>query len=197
LRISGADDPIYTQLAFYECTFEEKKNIALYNWYLHLTPHLSLYITKSVVHRFVIYVDDTGPKDVAPFYAFEQRFLRGLPQLDPVLTAFADVLLRLCDQYDTFSGNTILTTTFDFINSSCMESTVESLSLIREAQRFPWYLRDQTGFGRVYVTFMFTKTRKVAVPDYIQAMPDMNYWTSAANDLLSSVSFSMSLRELC
>jgi hypothetical protein len=132
-------------------------------------------------------VDDRAAKDVAPFAVFEQRFLRGLPQLDPVLTAFADVILSLYDHYDVFVANTILTATFDFVNSSCMEPTVESLPLIREAEDFPWYLRDQTGIGKAFTLFMFTKSSKVAITDYIQAIPNMNYWISSVNDFLSFV----------
>jgi hypothetical protein len=108
-----------------------------------------------------------------------------LPQLDPVLTAFADVIISLYDHYDVFVMNTILTATFDFVNSSCMEPTVESLPLIREAKSFPWYLRDLTGIGKAFTLFMFTKSSKVAITDYIQAIPNMNHWISCVNDFLS------------
>ena len=137
--------------------------------------------------RLAIYVDDKASKDIAPFAVFQQLFLRGLPQLDPVLTAFADVVISLYDHYDAFVMNTILTATFDFVNSSCMEPTVEWLPLIREAGSFPWYLRDQTGIGKAFTLFMFPKSSKVTITDYIQAIPDMNYWISCVNDFLSFV----------
>ena len=104
-----------------------------------------------------------------------------------MLTAFADVIVSLYDHYDVFVANTILTATFDFVNSSCMEPTVESLPLIREAGDFPWYLRDQTGIGKAFTLFMFTKSSKVAITDYIQAIPNMNYWIAGVNDFLSFV----------
>jgi hypothetical protein len=118
-----------------------------------------------------------------------------LPQLDPVLTAFADVIISLYDHYDVFVMNTILTATFDFVNSSCMEPTVESLPLIREAESFPWYLRDQTGIGKAFTLFMFTKSSKVAITDYIQAIPNMNHWISCVNDFLSFVLLFVLARE--
>ncbi|KAF8220530.1 terpenoid synthase [Tricholoma matsutake] len=154
------------ELAFHECTFEEKKLIALYNW-------------------FIIYVDDKASKDVAAFSAFEQRFLRGLPQLEPVLTVFAEVIISLCEHYDTLTANAILTATFEFVNSNCMEPAIESVPLIRDAGRFPWYLRDQTGIGKAYALMAFPKTRKLPFTDYIQAVPDMNYWIATVNDFLS------------
>jgi len=142
---------------------------------------------KHALRRLAIYVDDRASEDVAPFAVFQQRFLHGLPQLDPVLTAFADVIISLYDHYDVYVMNTILTATFDFVNSSCMEPTVESLPLIREAGSFPWYLRDQTGIGKAFTLFMFTKSSKVVITDYIQAIPNMNYWIACVNDFLSFV----------
>jgi Trichodiene synthase (TRI5) len=127
-------------------------------------------------------------KEVAAIAAFEQRFLRGLPQLDPVLTAFAEALISLCDHYDTYVANSILTATFDFVNSTSMESAIESVPLIQDAGRFPWFLRDQTGVGKAFTLMVFPKSRKVAITNYLQAVPDMNYWVSAVNDFLSSVS---------
>jgi len=157
-----------------------------------LLPVIILSRTEFVVLRFIIYVDDMASKDVASFGAFEQRFLRGQPQLEPVLKVFADVILSLCDQYDTLAANAILTATFEFVNSNCMEPAIESVPLIRDAGRFPWYLRDQTGIGKAYAFMAFPKSKKLALTDYIQAVSDMNYWIAAINDFLSSVSLSSS-----
>ncbi|KAF8236723.1 terpenoid synthase [Tricholoma matsutake] len=154
------------EVGYPECTFEEKKAIAMFNW-------------------LAIYVDDVTSKNVAIVAAFEQRFLRGLPQLDPVLTVFAEVIISLCDHYDTLVANVILTAILDFVNSSCMEPTIERLPLIQDAGRFPWYLRDQTGIGKGFALFMFTKSSKIVITDFIQAIPDLNYWISAVNDFLS------------
>ena len=82
---------------------------------------------------------------------------------------------------------TILTTAFDFVNSSCMEPTVKCLPWICEARSFPWYLHDQTGIGKAFTLFIFAKSSKITIIDYIQAIPDMNYWISCINDFLSFV----------
>lgn len=144
-----------------------------------------------MTYRLAIYVDDVTSKNVAIVAPFEQRFLRGLPQLDPVLTAFAEVIISLCDHYDTLVANVILTAILDFVNSSCMEPTIERLPLIQDAGRFPWYLRDQTGIGKGFALFMFTKSSKIVITDFIQAIPDLNYWISAVNDFLSCVSINL------
>jgi hypothetical protein len=111
--------------------------------------------------------------------------------LEPVLAVFAEIIIALCNQYDTLTANAILTATFEFVNSNCMEPVIESVPLIRDAGRFPWYLRDQTGIGKAYALMAFPKTRKFPITDYIQAVPDMNYWIAAINDFLSYVSSSL------
>lgn len=62
-------------------------------------------------------MDDQASKDVVAFGSFEQCFIRGLPQLEPVLAVFAEVIIALCDKYDTLAANAILTANFEFINS--------------------------------------------------------------------------------
>ena len=133
-------------------------------------------------------MDDKASKDVAAFGSFEQRFVRGLQQLEPVLSVFAEVIIALCDNYETLAANAILTATFEFVNSSCMELAIESVALIQDAGRFPWYLRDQTGIGKAYALMAFPKSKKLPITDCIQAVPDVNFWIAAINDFLSSVS---------
>jgi hypothetical protein len=135
----------------------------------------------------LIYIDDMSSRDVGPFAVFEQRLLRGLPQLNAVLDALADVLFRMCDQYETPTANSILTATFEFVNSTCIEPDIETLPLVRGCTRFPWFLRDRTGVAIAFALMLFPKSKRIGVTDYIQALPDMNFWISVTNDLLSCV----------
>ena len=100
---------------------------------------------------------------------------------------YAESIVSLCDQYDTLAANVILTSSFEFINSMRMEQAIESVPLIGNAGSFPWFLRDQTGGGKAYAFMVFPKSKNLAITDYMQAVPDMNYWISVTNDLLSSV----------
>jgi hypothetical protein len=131
-------------------------------------------------------------RDSTPCTVFQERFLRGQPQLDPVLDALADVLLSMWTQYDSLCTNTIIAAVFEFITYSCIEPEVEALPLIRGAQRIPWFLRERTGVAAAFALMVFPKTRKINLLKYIQAMPDMNFWISVTNDLLSSVSHRLS-----
>lgn len=127
-------------------------------------------------------------RDTSPFVVFEERFLRRMPQLNPVLEALVDVLLRIYDQYESTTANYIMNATFNFVNSTCMEPEIERLPLMRGVVRFPWFLRDQTGVAIGFGLMLFPKSKDIGVTDYIQALPDMNFWISATNDMLSSVS---------
>lgn len=135
----------------------------------------------------MFYVDDMAAKEVDVFSSFQQRFLRSLPQLNDVLTAFADLLLCMCDQYDTITANSIISATFEFVNSSCIEPEIETLSLIQGVARFPLFLRDRTGVSTSFALMLFPLGKGIGVKDYIQALPDMIFWISVTNDLLSYV----------
>ncbi|RDB27321.1 Trichodiene synthase [Hypsizygus marmoreus] len=155
------------ELGFPGYTFDEKKNIALYSWY-------------------VVYIDDTVLTDAHPFVAFQQRFMRGLPQLDPVLDAYAAVLHALCDQYDTLPANFILSATFEYISATCLEPVLPEVTIRR---RFPGFLRDRTGLGIPYALFVLAKPHSEHCIRFFascsQALPDMNFWIAGINDVLS------------
>ncbi|KAG6860529.1 hypothetical protein C0995_010100 [Termitomyces sp. Mi166 len=154
------------ELAYHDCTFDEKKQIALYNW-------------------FLIYIDDVSSKDVTAYVAFEERFIRNLPQLDPVLDRLASVLRAMFDFYPVFFANSIISATFDFVSGTCIEPSVEKLQLSSASARFPWFLRDRTGVAVAFALMLFPKSRPVDYVTCFQAMADMDFWISATNDLLS------------
>ncbi|KAG6833265.1 hypothetical protein H0H87_009440 [Tephrocybe sp. NHM501043] len=154
------------ELAYHDCTMSEKKNIALYNWYL-------------------IYIDDMSSRDITAYVAFHERFLRGLPQLDPVLDGLASVLHAMFDLYTVFFANSIISATFDFISGTCLEPSVEQLQSLPTSTRFPWFLRDRTGVAVAFALMLFPNSRKVDYVTCFQAMADMDFWISATNDLLS------------
>lgn len=112
-----------------------------------------------------------------------------MPQLDPVLEALVEVLLRICDQYDTQTANFILTATFNYLNSTCLEPEIETKTLTRGAVRFPWFFRDRTGLSLAFAHMLFPKSQGIGLADYIQVLEDMNFWICGVNDILSCVDF--------
>ena len=130
-----------------------------------------------------------APKDPNTFMVFQQRFLSGQPQLNPVLDALGETLTRLWDLYDPLCANSIIVSVFEFLTATCMEPKLERLPRIRSTQRFPWFIRERNGVGVAYALFMFAKSSRTDIMEFIQAIPDMNFWIDATNDLMSSVLF--------
>ncbi|KAF8480583.1 isoprenoid synthase domain-containing protein [Gautieria morchelliformis] len=154
------------EICYHECSFPEKQNIALFTWYC-------------------IYVDDMAPKDPSSYSGFEQRFLSGQPQLNPVLDAFASVLLRMWDLYDPLCANSIIVAAFELVTICCMEPEIEKLPVLRGAQRFSWFVRHGNGVGPAYALMSFTKSSQMNTMEYIQAVPVMDRWICLTNDILS------------
>ena len=166
--------------------------MALFTWYVRAVPYASG-PDDSSLYRYILYVDDMAPKDPGPFRVFQQRFLNGQPQLNPVLDALVGVMMRFWDLYDPLCANSIIAFTFEFVTSTSMQTDLEKLSLVRGTQRFPMFLRDRTGASIPYALLMFTKSTQIDLMEYFQALPDMNFWINIVNDILSSVSLSSPL----
>lgn len=125
-------------------------------------------------------------EDASCLREFQLRLLRGLPQPDLVLQAYADILSKICDQYDTPMAGFIINSTSDFINFTSIEPKLSSLSHVHcGSTRFPCFLRDRTGLGIAVALLMFPKTLQSDFTQYIEALPDMAFWVGATNDLLS------------
>lgn len=154
------------ELGYPHCTLDEKKNIALYNW-------------------FAIYIDDRVTKDPLPFREFGSRLVRRQPQLDNVLTQFTEVLDRMWDMYDPLAASAIFNHTMQFVTGCCIEPELEKTPLKAGIERFPWYIRDLTGVSVAFSLFGFVKRENFDMMRIIQAIPDMNFWVALTNDLLS------------
>lgn len=139
------------------------------------------------MQRFCIYADDQVTRDPIPFQEFGSRLLRRQQQLDPVLTNFTEVLERMWDLYDPLAASVMFNHTLGFITGCCIEPELETLPLKQGVDRFSWYIRDLTGIAIAFSLFPFTKKGKFNMLQVIQALPDMNFWVCATNDLLSCV----------
>ncbi|GJJ15978.1 hypothetical protein Clacol_010257 [Clathrus columnatus] len=151
-----------SELGCYKSTLEEKKNVA-----------------------FGVYIDDKVTKDPAPFKEFASRLIRNQQQLDPILTAFTEVLGRMWDSYDPLAASAIFDDALSFVTGTCIEPELHRLPLVQGINRFSWYIRDLTGASNAYGLFPFTKSGNFNMLNVVQALPDMNFWTCLTNDLLS------------
>ncbi|KIJ56160.1 hypothetical protein M422DRAFT_239367 [Sphaerobolus stellatus SS14] len=136
---------------------EEKQTLALFTW-------------------FVVYVDDQVSTQGYPIQSFQRRCLSGQRRTDPLLDALMDVFHRLWDFYDTLSCNGIIRSAQTFMTSSCIEKLLETVPLVPNVTCFPWYIRKATGLATCYATFWFTKSCGFQAMDFIQALPDIEFY---------------------
>ncbi|KAH9965491.1 isoprenoid synthase domain-containing protein [Russula dissimulans] len=156
----------FAEMIYHGLSLELKKIIAQFAWYL-------------------IYVDDVAPQNTAPYLAFQHRFLRKLPQLDPVLDALTDVLHLIYDHYDVVFANTIISGTFDYITVTCMEPVTNSSTLTPNVARFPWFFRSRTGVAIPFALLSFPKSRNPDIGVTLQILPTIDFWIAAGNDFFS------------
>lgn len=104
-----------------------------------------------------------------------------------MLDAFADVLDSLHEHYDPLAANQIVTSLLNFINLTPIESQIAqgSFTVPARSRRFPGFLRDRSGLGVPFALFAFPGSLGLDASAYLRALPDMDFWICAANDLLS------------
>ncbi|KAF7790953.1 hypothetical protein EIP86_001912 [Pleurotus ostreatoroseus] len=116
---------------------------------------------------------------------FSSRLCAGMPQLHPVLTALNENLSRMSDYYPPYTSQSILISTFQFINACAFERTTSSMALHPDAVMFPGYKRIRSGVGEAYIFFAWDKFRFPDITVYVQIVPDMTLFISYVNDIFS------------
>ncbi|KAG6899726.1 hypothetical protein C0993_007533, partial [Termitomyces sp. T159_Od127] len=115
----------------------------------------------------------------------EERFLRNLPQLDPILDGLASCLLAVFDLYPTLFATLIVGSIFDYMVATCSEPLINAQSQ-SSSTLFPSFLRRQTGAGSAYALMIFSNSlQPVNYTACFHALADMNFWVAGTNDILS------------
>lgn len=135
----------------------------------------------------MVYLDGLVSTDAESLLAFQERFLRRQPQLDPVLDALSDVFIQLYDIFQPYCANLILSSSLEFLTGTAFEPQIKALTLDSTAKQFPWYLRELTGIAEGFSHLVFPMRLGINVLEYVKAIPDMCRWLNLTNGLLSSV----------
>lgn len=126
--------------------------------------HIALY------SYLLMLADDLGVTTQA-LEEFSTRLCAGMPQLHPVLTALNEILSRMPDYYLPYASQSILISTFQFINACAFERTTENMALHQDAVLFPEYKRARSGIGEAYAFFVWDKFRFPDITAYVQVVP--------------------------
>ena len=94
-------------------------------------------------------------------------------QPDPVLERLAELLKTRTHQlWNACSADAIVAGTLDAVAAMYVEhSTQDTLVIVPQATRFPYYLRTRAGIGPPYIHFAFMGEWREAPDTYLQVIP--------------------------
>lgn len=88
--------------------------------YAHL-PDTAVRVLVALYTACGIYLDDKFKQDVDGVAKFTERFLRGIPQGDRALDAFADLILETFHHFPQFAANLMVSSTLNAVNALLLE----------------------------------------------------------------------------
>lgn len=136
--------------------------------------------------RYFLYVDDLVSVNPASVLQFQERFIRGLPQLDPILNALADVLRDIFGRWDDLTASFIISGALKYMAHRWIETSMEkSLPSLPKNSHFATFQRQGSGIGKGYSIFGFSKSSGLNGVDYLHVLPEMGRYIDISNDVLS------------
>lgn len=123
------------------------------------------------LYSYLLMLADDLDVAIQALEEFATRLCAGMPQLHPVLTALNEILARMPDYYLPYASQSILISTFQFINACAFERTTADMVLHQDAVLFPEYKRARSGIGEAYAFFVWDKFRFPDITAYVQVVP--------------------------
>ncbi|KAH7885526.1 isoprenoid synthase domain-containing protein [Phlebopus sp. FC_14] len=132
-----------------------------------------------------IFVDDTASRasEVGYVYQFNGRFIQKEAQHNGVLDALADLLHETPVHFLPVPANLVTTSILNFVTANILEYETKDMDVLIDAERYPTYARVMSGVAEAYAFMVFS--RKIALNDYVQAIPEMILFIHNMNDILS------------
>jgi hypothetical protein len=100
--------------------------------YSHLED-ISIRVWMALITAAAIYCDDKFLKDTNAVGVFCERFLRGQPQEDRALNAFADLLLETPRFYPRVTANLMVTSMLNLINAVLLDHQTLGMKVLHLA----------------------------------------------------------------
>ncbi|KAL0577773.1 hypothetical protein V5O48_004200 [Marasmius crinis-equi] len=128
-------------------------------------------------------LDDVFKTNPEHMGGFNERFIKGLPQDDPILEAFAKILLETSKYYGRTQSALIVTSTLDFVTSLSIDLEIPRVTDVSEFSSFAAYCRSLSGVSVAYAMFIFTED--VPLATYLPCLTHMSTYINSMNDVLS------------
>jgi hypothetical protein len=128
---------------------------------------------------FAAYIEDfITPRNPPALAVFQQRFVSGQPQLDPVLDHFADHLRQIWRHYPPFTANIMVNSALDFVGGCYFEVITNGMRIHQTAYRYPDWIRGKTSLADLFILFLWPASQFPEISAYIQAAPSVSHFFS-------------------
>ncbi|KAJ3801877.1 isoprenoid synthase domain-containing protein [Lentinula aff. detonsa] len=150
--------------------------------YAHL-GNTSAQVWIALYTACAVYCDDKFQKDTDAVAVFSERLMRGQPQEDRALDAFADLILEIPRHFPRVTANIMVTSTLNFVNALLLEDQTKGLKVSAWADNYPTFSRIMSGANELYGLAIFPP--EIPVQSFIQALPSLMLVIMNVNDILS------------
>ncbi|KAF5390788.1 hypothetical protein D9757_004432 [Collybiopsis confluens] len=152
--------------------------------YAHLPENTAgIQIWIALITAAAIYCDDKFLKDTSSVDVFCDRLLRGQPQADRALNAFAELIVETPKYFPPLTANLIMVSIFNFINSILLNKQTLGMEASPVADNYRIFTRRMSGIAEFYGLAAFPA--HLPVDSFIQALPSMMTFIVDVNDILS------------
>ncbi|KAF5381860.1 hypothetical protein D9757_008347 [Collybiopsis confluens] len=151
--------------------------------YAHLPDSPTIQVWMALITAAAIYCDDKFLKDTSSVDVFCDRLLRGQPQADRALNAFAELIVETPMHFPRLTANLIVASIFNFINSIILDKQTLGMEVSPVADNYPMFTRIMSGVAEFYGLAAFPV--HLRIDSYIQALPSMMTFIVDVNDILS------------
>ncbi|KAF9259671.1 terpenoid synthase [Marasmius fiardii PR-910] len=170
----------FDQNLYQECKeiLESEIIIATTGYSYHLRPiqiHIAIFTALAVT------LDDVFYNNHKVMEGFNEQFVKGLVQNNPILDALAKIVFDTFKYYGHIQSNMVVTSIFDFITSLMVD--LEMCKSLNQTAGFAAYWQKISSVQVAYAMFVFPKDIDVGV--YIQYLPQMAIYINCMNDILS------------
>ncbi|KAJ3811046.1 Trichodiene synthase-domain-containing protein [Lentinula lateritia] len=151
--------------------------------YAHLRD-TAVQVWMALYTACAIYCEDIHQKDTTAMAVFFERLMRGKPQDDRTLDAFADLILETSRHFPRITANFMVSSTLNFVNALLLEDQTQGLKFSIHASNYPAFSRIMSGVSELYALAIFP-SMKTPLESFIQALPTLMVFIVNVNDILS------------
>ncbi|KAF9261171.1 terpenoid synthase [Marasmius fiardii PR-910] len=148
--------------------------------YSHLPKCNRMHI--AIYTAFATALDDIFVENYEHMEGFNERFVKGISQDDPILDGLAQTLFDTSGYHDRVQSNLIVSSTLDFVTSLRIDMDIPEMTSLSSSS-FADFCRKMSGISTAYGMFIYPREIKLKV--YVQCLPHMATYINCMNDVLS------------